>query len=185
MSTNIFTPAVPYKANDLLLTEGIVYKDLGEAGEAIIGATRGGSKLIIDWQKRIMPYDGAMGATKGMRRTEKFYAKLIIMFLKINYVNLAYGLNVTVGDGSDQDGTYKKISFDTDFASGDVLDNVAFLGYKADGKYCKIILENALNTGNIEIEHKEKDELVGEMTFEGFFTYSAPTTAPIKIQEEV
>ena len=72
MSTNIFSPAVPEKAKDIFLTEGVLYADYGEVGEAIIGATRGGTKLEIDWTKKIVKYDGAMGPTKGMRRTEKF-----------------------------------------------------------------------------------------------------------------
>ncbi len=39
MPTNVFIPAVPEKANDILLGEGVLYKNYGEAGEAIIGAT--------------------------------------------------------------------------------------------------------------------------------------------------
>lgn len=184
MPTNTFSPAVIHKAKDILLGEGLVYKDYGEAGEALIGATRGGSKLEIEKPVKEIVYDGAMGPTKNMRRTERYIVKLVINFLKITYTNLAYGLNVTVSDGTDSDGTYKKISFNTTFAAADVLDNVTFKGYKADGTYCIIKVTKAFNMGNIGWEFKEKDELVSEMTYTGFYTYSAPTTVPLAIQEE-
>lgn len=185
MSTNIFSPAVPEKAKDIFLTEGVLYKDYGEVGEALIGATRGGTKLDIDWTKKIVEYDASMGPTKGMRRTEKFIAKLIVNFLKLTYTNLAYGLNVTVSDGSDQDGTYKKIAFNTSFAASDVLDNITYLGFKANGEYCRIKLEKALNIDNIGLEFKEKDEVVSNMIYTGFYTYAAPTIPGLDIREEI
>jgi hypothetical protein len=184
MATNTFSPAVIEKAKDLLLGEGVLYVNYEEDGQAVIGATRGGSKLEIDWSKKEVDYDGSMGPTKGMRRTERFVAKFVINFLKLTYTNLAYGLNVTVSDGTDQDGTYKKISFNLTFASTDVLKNITFVGYKADGTYCIIKLENAFNMDNISLEFKEKDEVVSEMTYTGFYTYAAPTTPPLVIQEE-
>jgi hypothetical protein len=185
MATNTFSPAVIHKAKDLLLGEGVYYKDYGEVGEVIIGATRGGSKFEIDWSKNVIDYDGAMGPTKGLRRTNRFVAKFVINFLKLTYTNMAYGLNVTISDGSDQDGTYKKMVFNTSFASTDVLTNLTFKGYKADGTYCIIKLENALNIDNISLEFKEKDEVISEMTYTGFYTYTLPTTPPLVIQEEI
>lgn len=184
MSTNIFSPAVPERAKDILLGEGAGYKNLDESGEALIGATRGGSRFELEWTKGNVGYDGAMGPTKGMRRSHRCVAKLIFNFLKLSYVNMAYGLNCTISDGTDEDGTYKKISFNTGFLSTDVLTNVGFKGYKADGTYCKIKIENALNLNGVTFEFKEKDEIVGEITYTGFYTYAAPTITPIKIDEE-
>lgn len=184
MSTNVFSPAVPEKAKDILLGEGAAYKNLDEDGEALIGATRGGSRLEMDWVKGTMEYDGAIGPTQGMRRSHRLVPKLIINFLKLSYINLAYGLNVTISDGADEDGTYKKISFDTDFASTDVLTNVGFKGYKASGEYCKCKVENALNIDSITLEFNEKDEVVGEITYTGFYPYATPTIPPMKIDEE-
>jgi hypothetical protein len=185
MAIGVFSPVVPEKANDLLLGEGILYKNYGEAGEAIIGATRGGSKLEIERNIKQMAFDGAYGAHKGLRRYERFVAKLVINFLKLTYTNLAYGVPITVSDGTDQDGTYKKIAFDLDINASDVLTNITFVGQKHDGKYCIIKLENALNIDKIELEFKEKDEVVSEMTYTGFYSYATPTTPPLKIQDEI
>jgi hypothetical protein len=184
MATNTFSPAIPQKAKDIMLGEGVLYYNYGEVSEAVIGATRGGTKLEIEWSKKEVEYDGAMGPTKGMRRTNVLIAKLIVNFLKLTYTTLTYGLNVTVSDGSDQDGTYKKIAFNTSWADTDVMTNITFKGYKASGEYCIIKLSNALNIDNISLEFKEKDEVVSEMTYTGFYTYAAPTTPPVVIQEE-
>jgi hypothetical protein len=187
MPTNTFSPAVIHKAKDLFLGEGALYKDyVSEADKGtLIGATRGGTKLEIEWSKKEVDYDGSMGPTKGMRRTERFVAKLVVNFLKLTYTNLAYGLNVTVSDGSDADGTYKKIAFRTNFESTDPMTNITFRGFKANGEFCVIILENALNIDNISLEFKEKDEVISEMTYTGFYTYAAPTTPPLAIREEI
>ena len=185
MGVNTFTPAVPQSAKDILLGEGVLYVDYGEVGEAVIGATRGGSKVEIERVIKEVAYDGSMGATKGMRRTERFVVKMIINFLKLTYTNFVYGLNAAVADGADQDGTYKKITFNTTFASTDLLTNITFKGYKANGKYCIITIGNALDIGNIGLEFKEKDEVISERTYTGFYTYAAPVTPPLAIQEEV
>ena len=168
-----------------LLGEGIVYKNYGVGGAAIIGAIRGGSKLQIDRKIRDINFDGAYGSVHGMRRYERYDAKLVINFLKLTYTNLAYGLPITVSDGADQDGTYKKIVFDLEIAAADVLSNVAFVGQKHDGKQCIILVENALNIDKIALEFKEKDEVTSEMTYTGFYTYAAPTTPPVKIWDYV
>lgn len=185
MAIGVFSPAVPATSKDIMLGEGVVYKNYGEVGEAIIGATKGGSKLSIDKKIKDIKFDGAYGSTKGLRRYERYEAKMSINFLKLNYVNMAYGLSVTVTDGTDKDGTYKEIAFDIEIAAADVLTNIAFVGQKQDGTQCMIILENALNIDKIDIDFKEKDELASEMTYTGFYTYAAPTVPPIKIREYV
>lgn len=181
MATGVFSPTVPQSSNDIMLGEGIVYKNYGEAGEAVIGATRGGSKFEIDNSIKSAAYDGAYGNTKGLRRYERCAVKLTVNFLKLTYTNLAYGMPVTVSDGTDSDGTYKEISFDLEISSGDVLTNVAFVGKKHDGKNCIIIVENALNIDKITWDFKEKDEVVSEMIYTGFYAYATPTTPPFKI----
>jgi hypothetical protein len=180
MAIGVFTPTVP-SATDILLGEGIIYKNYGVAGSAIIGATRGGGKLEITKKINEMKYDGAYGLTKTLRRYDRFEVKLTVNFLKINYVNLAYGLPVTIADGTDVDGTYKKLTFDMDIVAADVLSNVAFVGQKDDGKQCIIIVDNALNIDNINMDFKEKDELTSEMTYTGFYAYATPTLPPIRI----
>ena len=79
---------------------------------------------------------------------------------------------------------YKKIAFNTSFASTDVLTNITFKGYKANGDYCVIRIDNAMNINDISMEFKSKDEVVSEMTYTGFYTYAAPSTCGLYIDEE-
>lgn len=185
MSTGVFTPAVPDSANDIMLGEGAVYKNYGVAGEAALGATSGGSKLDIDRKIKEIKYDGAYGKTKGLRRYEELIPKLSVKFLKLTYTNMVEGLPTTVTDGTDKDGTYKEISFDLNIEAADVLDNIAFVGQKLDGEECAIIIENALNIDKISIDFKEKDEVVSELVYTGFYSYSTPTTPPIVVRDNI
>jgi hypothetical protein len=185
MAYGVFNPTVPDSANDLLLGEGAVYKNYGELGQAALGATSGGSKLEIDRKIKEVKYDGGYGKTKNMSRYDTFEPKLTVKFLKLTYTNMVAGLPVTVSDGTDADGTYKEISFDMEIAAADVLTNVAFVGQKFDGTACSIILENALNLDKISIDFKEKDEVVSEMTYTGFYAYATPTTPPLLIKDGI
>ena len=180
MAIGVFNPSIP-TANDIMLGEGIVYKNYGEVGESIMGATRGGSKLDIDRPIKEINFDGAYGQTQGLRRYEKFIPKLVINFLKLTYSNFIHGMPVTVSDGSDLDGTYKEITFDLDINASDVLTNLTFVGQKHDGKACLIKLKNALNIDSINLDFKEKDELTAEMTYTGFYSASTPSVPPLEI----
>lgn len=180
----VFPMAIP-DAGDILLSEGVVYINHGEAGEAVIGATRGGSKLQIEKPIKVVAYDGAYGETENMRRTEMYIIRLVINFLKINYTTLAYGTAMDVSDGSDADGTYKKMTFRLDFQDTDVLTNVAFIGQKLTGEATFIKVLNALNISPISLEFKAKDEVKAEMTYTGFYTAANPTIPPLEIWDYV
>ena len=89
------------------------------------------------------------------------------------------GVNADYSD----EGDYKEITFRINIEDTDYVDNIAFVGNKLDGKPCIIIVENVLNDGNIEYEHKEKEELVGEMTYTGHYLRTALTTPVFEIRE--
>jgi hypothetical protein len=183
MAQGVFSPSVP-TADDIMLGEGVVYYNYG-AGGGVIGATRGGSKLEIEKTIKEIKFDGAYGAVRGLRRYEKYIPKLVINFLKLTYGNFVHGLPVTVTDGTDKDGTYKKISFDLEITASDVLTNVTFVGQKQNGKEISIYLKNALNIDNITLDFKEKDEVTSEMTYTGFYSASTPTVPPIEIRDYI
>lgn len=177
-------PVVIDKAKDILLGEGVVYVNYGEAGEAILGATLGGSKLEIEQEIRPLEHDGMLGNVKNKRRPIEYKVKLIVNLLKLSYTNIPYGLNVTVSDGTDSDGTYKEMTFDTDFNASDVLDNVTFKGYTADGKFTVITVKNAFNIDSVELDFKEKIELSTELIYNGFYLNTTPSDPPIHIDVE-
>jgi hypothetical protein len=172
----VFNPAIPEKANDILLGEGIV-----KANGIITGATQGGSKLEIDRTIKPTKYDGSYGDTKGLKKYERYVVRLTINFLKVNHENIAYGNPVTVSDGQDSDGIYKKIDFNLDVKASDVIDVLSFEGFKLDNTPCTIQVEKALNIGSMSFDFKEKGEIVLPMVYTGFYTFASPTTPPLKM----
>jgi len=177
MAKGVFTPQVPTD-NDIMLGEGIFYKNYGTDDE-VIGATRGGSKLELEIKLRAMPYDGAYGDTKDLKRYERYVPRFMVNLLKMTYESLAYAMPMTVTDRGD----YHEMAFDLEIADADYLTNIAFVGQKHDGKPCIIIIENPLNDGNITLDFKEKDELVTELQYTGHYLAAAPTTVPLKIRD--
>lgn len=165
--------------NDILLGEGVYYKNYGLGGEAIIGATSGGSKFELVREIKEIPVDGAYGPIKGLRRFKRYYPRFIVNFLKTTYETLTLGVNADYTD----EGDYKKVTFRINIEDADYVDNIAFVGNKHDGKPCIIIIENVLNDGNLEYEHKEKEELVGEMTYTSHYLRTALTTPTFEIRE--
>jgi hypothetical protein len=178
MAKGVFTPEIPTD-NDILLGEGVFYADYGEVGEAIIGATRGGSKLEVERVIREMPFDGAYGPHKGLRRYERYAPKFTVNLLKMTYLSLSYGMPCDTSD----EGNYHELVFRLNIEDADYLTNIAFVGKKHDGKPCIIIIYNALNDGNISLDFKEKDEVVGEMQYTGHYDDSTPTTPPLEIRD--
>lgn len=176
MAKGVFTPTVPTD-NDIMLGEGIYYADYGEVGEAIIGATRGGGKVEIDKVIREIPYDGAYAETKGLRRYERYVPRFMVNMLKMTYESLAYAMPMTVVD----EGDYHSMTFNLNIEDSDYLTNIAFAGFKLDGKGTIIIIHNPLNDGNISLDFKAKDEVVSELQYTGHYLKTTPTTPPIEI----
>lgn len=176
MAKGVVTPTVPLD-DDLFLGEGVIYANLGELSEAVVGATRGGSKIEVDKVFRSMPYDGAYGENRGMRRYERYVPKLIATILKQTYELLEIAMPVTVTESTN----YRDIDFRLNIEDTDYLTNIAFVGKKHSGVQCIIIIYNPLNDGNITFEFKEKDEVSSEMTYTGHYDRSTPTVPPIEI----
>jgi len=178
MPKGVFTPEVPTD-NDIVMGECILYADYGEASQVVIGATRDGSKYDEERVIRKMPFDGAYGPVKGLRRYERRVPRLTVNFLKLSYGSL-YGFpGLTVTDR----GNYHEIAFDLEIADADYLINIAAVGQKLDGKGVIIIIHNPLNDGNLSLDFKEKDEVVGEQQFTGHYAAATPTVCPVEIYD--
>lgn len=174
----VFTPIVPADS-DILLGEGIYYADYGEVGQAIIGATRGGSKVEIEKVIKEMEYDGAYGHTKELRRYTRYVPRFMVNLLKMTYTSLGYAMPM---DSTDL-GDYKEMVWRLNIEDTDYLTNITFVGNKHDGTEVIIKILNPLNDGNIVLDFKEKDELVSELQYTGHYAAATPTTPPILIWE--
>ena len=180
MANGVFSPNNVDLASDIVSGECAVYANYYTT-PVLLGATSGGSKLDITKPTIDCKYDGSYGKTKGLRRYDKVDTKITVNYLRIDYINLAYGIPITVSDGTDQDGTYKEIQFDIEYAASDVLSDLSLVGQRWDGKACVVKLDNALCVDKIELDFKEKDYLSAQIIYTGFYGYSTPTTPPIHL----
>jgi restriction endonuclease S subunit len=79
--------------------------------------------------------------------------------------------------------TYRKIVPNLEISDTDYIDNITIISQKFDGKIIKIILDNCLNDGNIDLALQQKSEVVNSTTFTSH--YVSGTTPPFRIREYV
>lgn len=173
MAEGVVSPSVPY-SDDITLGEGIVYIHYDEVGETEFTHTAGGIEYVEDVTYIDPVVDGVYGSTRGHKRTERRVPRFNINAGKLTYDNLFTGIPHTQTDA----GAYYSTRLDLGYSASDVVDNLAFVGKTHDGKTVSIKIENIINDGNIEMEFKEKSEVVCKMQYTGFAEAATPTTIP-------
>jgi hypothetical protein len=172
-----------------IIDAGAVYKNYGESGETLLGATRGGNSFKIETEQRAMGVDGAIGEVKGSKRIVNVAATITA-----NFVELSKALFLLANPGAtsaDYPATLGKthdlITRANDLATSDYLTNVAIVGnstYSTTG-YIIVKLLNVLSDGNLEIGFNDKDEAVVPITFKAHFDPSTLSTEPWAIYNPI
>lgn len=150
------------------LGAGTFYKNLkfkeGSWKGEILSATSGGSELSIISNLIDIDIDGATVKVKGMTQkvgeSGSLKVKMVELtkdILKMSIIGKEVESNVP---GYDQIETKALID------DGDYFDNIAFVGYKADGTPIIIIMENALFTSGLSYKTENGKNNVIEGTFE-------------------
>ena len=132
--------------------------------DSIIGATSGGSKLLIVPEVTQIEIDGVTVRAKGLDVKTGETASLELNFIELTKELI---MSSTIGKaGESEDEEYDVIVPKADIVEGDYYDNIAFVGKTLDGRNVIAILENALCTSGFEQEGKSKEGTVGKYTFE-------------------
>ena len=168
-----------------VIDSGAVYKNFGEAGETLLGATRGGNSFKIESEQRVMEADGARGRVKGGIRVVNFAASITCNFIELKRDLWPLMLpGVTVADYPATVGkTHDKYTRTADIASTDYVTNIAIVGnstYSATN-YVVVKLFNALSDGNLELAFTDKNEAAPAVTFMAHFDPSTLDTDPFEI----
>ena len=149
---------------------GTIHKGLKYAdgswnfAESCIGATKGGSKVSIVPEFYSVEPDGSTVAIKDFKRKVGEKATMEINLLELTSEMLK--LAVVGTNGTSEDSNYDVIESKDGIASGDYLENIAFVGETLEGKNIIVILDNALCTSGFELEGKNKEAGVITLTFE-------------------
>lgn len=167
----------------IVLDAGAFYRDYDEAGQELVGATRGGGTFTVEINKREIEADGARGPIKGMRRTVRHTARLEFTLIEISlqtFIDLMHG-EVT------SDGTHHTITPSNTIADADYYTNVAWVG-DVQGQADPIIITllNAL-VGNGDWSITVEDQNEGELSVvaEAHYDPTALNTVPYTVQTPV
>jgi hypothetical protein len=146
---------------EILLGAGAYYKNLkyveetGWAGD-ILGATSGGGKLTIEPEYMDIEADGATVVVRGLKKKVAEVASMEINLLEFNEANLTQALHM-VEDTAEAVEGYKVYKSVRDINDDDYFENVAFVGTLTSGQQIIVIFENAILTGAMELEPKNKE----------------------------
>lgn len=177
---------------NIIIDSGAVYKDYGESGEKVLGATRGGNAFVIEQEIKEMEVDGARVPVKGLRRITKVTARITANFIEMHKDILLAALPGSESEAypSYAGKTHTKITRDRDIESGlagesgdDYITNIAIVGeVSGDATPVVIILSNVIADGNLEMNFVEKDEMVTTVQFTAHQDPSDLDTEPWEIR---
>jgi len=175
------TPSVPTKTN-IVLGDGVLYKDYLLATQLTIGAVRGDSVFAVARQFRVQEYNGSYGDTEGLKVKTKVQPTMNIALLElspINFTHLYQGIRKT------DKTTYYELKESVDIADDDYWTNMAFVGQRSDGKAIIIIMENVLGDGAINMAFKTKNDVVVNTLLTAHYDRSTPTIPPYELRYNV
>lgn len=146
---------------EILLGAGAYYKNLkyaegtGWTGD-ILGATSGGGKVTIEPEYMDIEADGATVKVRGLTKKVAEVATMEVNLLELNETNIIQALHMKEDTSETVDG-YKIYKSVRDIQDDDYFDNVAYVGTLTSGKQIIVVFENAILTGAMELEPKNKE----------------------------
>jgi len=172
-------PSVANPEN-VILGDGIIYKNYGLATEREIGACRGDSKFTVTRKFKHIDYNGQYGQTKGNLRKVNVEPVLMLNLVELSEQNM---IDCFAGLRQSDEGDYKEITEDLDIVTTDYWTNVAFVGATASGRSVIIIVDNPLgDIDKLEFVYKTDDEVISDVQLTGTYDRNNPTVVPYKIR---
>lgn len=161
------TPGTPER---ILFGAGTIHRGLRckdgawNVAESLVGATNGGSRLVIVPVIKQLEVDGAWVPMAGLVRKVGEKATMEIRFAEIAPAILRAA---TLGRESPGGAAgYQHLEDKPAIETGDFWENVAFVGVTLEGKNVVAILENALCTSGLNWESGDGDGVTHPLTFE-------------------
>lgn len=148
-------PLTTEQIENIQIDCGIIYKNFGEAGEALLGPTRGGGEFTVSKNIREIEYDGRRGKTKGMQVVDEMNAVLKVTTLDASMDMLALALPFATYSAGVITGEAENIGVIDDSA---YLTNITMFAKLISGEYKKITLYNAMNESDLVMKATPKGE---------------------------
>lgn len=175
----MITPSVPNN-DDIILGDGIIYKNYGLGSQRELGACSGDSKFVVTKKIVHIDYNGMYGDTLDKKRVTSCVPSLNINLLSVSPTNLAdcyAGLAVTDA------GTYYEVTDTLTIGASNYWTNLTFIGESKSGKDIWIQMDNVLgDSEKIEWALKTDSHVISDVQFTGHYGTTTPTTAPYRIR---
>lgn len=173
-------PLTQTNIDKIVIDEGYIVLDYGEATEIVLGPTRGGGEFAVEASVREIDFDGKKGPTKGLQAIEEIKATLKVTTLVCSQQTLELALpdasigaspyNITSGDvGLIPLAKYRK--------------NITMFAKTADGKFKKIQIFNPMHESGLTFAAKPKSENEHALEFVGHFDPTEQLTTIYSIIE--
>lgn len=154
----------------LLLNAAVLYKGLKYIPEEkkwsgiLLGATSGGTKVIISSDYKEIEVDGAIVKVVGLTQKQGETGSIEANLVEVTEDNIKMAI---VGKESESDVEgYSLIETKALLEETDYIENIAAVGTLANGKPVIAIMENMLCTSGLELDTKNKDNVVMKVKFE-------------------
>lgn len=154
----------------ILLGAGTYHKNLeydttdGWTGDCI-GATSGGGKVTIAGEYTDIELDGALVKVKGLTLKQGGTASMEVNFVEISTEMLK--MTTLFEEGTTDATGFTMLKDKARISEGDYIENFGFVGTTADGtKQIVVIFDYAICTSGLELEGKNKENVVVKATLE-------------------
>lgn len=123
---------------------------------SLVGATAGGSHLVITPEYTEIPIDGVHVQVKGLTKKKTGeVATLEVNWAELTPDNIKDGINGAINTDDAVEG-YTLLESKPDIVEGDYWDNIAYVGKTLEGKNVIVILDNALCTSGLDLQGQDK-----------------------------
>jgi len=165
----------------IVLDSGALYLNRDEAGEALIGATRGGAVFTIEQDIREIEIDGALGPVKNLRRITRAVPKITVTLLEMTLLQFKRSLPASTSASA---APFDDITRSTNaIAAGDYLTNIAVVAEMANKTNpVQVKVKNALFTGPFALTTVDQDEGTLPLEAEGHYLDTDLNTEPWEIE---
>lgn len=156
-------------AESFLLDAGAFYKDVaitdGVFSGERLGASQGGGEFAAIPEIREIPVDGAPVNTRGLKVIDDWNITLTANLMEATATNFKLGLAASDIDTT-SDTEYDIISLRRELKDSDYINNIGWVGRRADNTPVIIIIDNVLSTEGVTITMADKAEGVIPITLQ-------------------
>ena len=151
--------------NAAVLYEGLKYDPVEKKWRGtLLGATSGGTKVKISSDYQVIEVDGAIVKVKGLTQKQGESGSIEANLVEVTEDNLKMAI-VGKESKSDIEG-YSLIETKALLEDSDYIENIAAVGTLSNGKPVIVIMENMLCTSGLELDTKNKNNVVMKVSFE-------------------